>query len=179
MSCALFDCTRTPCHFGLKILDLARHALFLQSMIEPHPIFVDRVPCATGRTLLRCGRCCVCCRADVWPQLLRLQSVHHEGQVYEVCQICDLSARVQELATCGAASADGLLFVERRLRELRRLLEEDSRSYRQQQWRHQQRDGGHWMTSTSTRGPGGATGSPAGSCSGSWLPRSERGYRPW
>ena len=27
LSCALFDWTRIPCHFGLKILDLARHSL--------------------------------------------------------------------------------------------------------------------------------------------------------
>ena len=26
---ATIDCTRTPCHFGLKILDIARHSLFL------------------------------------------------------------------------------------------------------------------------------------------------------
>ena len=163
MSCALFDCTRTPCHFGLKILDLARQSLFRCAiMSDPHPIFVDRTPCARAQSR---DRCCVCFRADVSPHLLRLHSVHHEGHVYEVCQICDLSAQVQELATCGAGSAEALFLVEHRLRELRRFLENDFCIYKQRQL-----EVGQSRTSAAERGPGETTGLPAVCICGSELP---------
>ena len=112
---------------------------------DPHPIFVDRVPCGS---LQSSDRCCVCFRADVSPHLLRLHPVHHEGRDYNVCQVCDLSAHVQELATCGAASTEASMLVEHRLRQLRTFLEEDFRIYRQRQL-----DGGQCRTSAAERGP--------------------------
>ena len=198
----MFDRTRTPGHFGLKILDLARHSLFQTfsswsrhpcwlfscwptsfvsssgtwtellwtgcgcrwavRMSKPHPIFSDRTPCAKLRSR---DRCCVCYQADSLPLPLGLHTVHHEGRVFEVCQICDLSACVQELATCGAASSEAVFLVEHRLRELRRLLENDFQIYKQRQlYVNQSR------TSAAERGPGEATGCPAVCSCGSELP---------
>ena len=131
-------------------------------MSEPHPIFSDRTPCAKLRSR---DRCCVCYRADNLPLPLGLHTVHHEGRVFEVCQICDLSACVQELATCGAASSEAVFLVEQRLRELRRLLYEDFQSYIQRQLVVNQS-----RSSAAERGPGEATGWPAVCICGSELP---------